>query len=257
MYLLRLFNDFLLLFFKPKSGIEKILHEKPSLHTIVYILFFIGLLRGVVEIIWLYLMKGQFQQFLYLLGSLDWYLFNAGPFIVCNIPTTYFLWSLTALIVFESGRFLGGEGEFVDILRIYGIFIFSNFLIAILNYLHYFVYIPTIRFRASEIFNPDIGIGQIVIFIWLVILTYQISRSVHRLSYTDSILIAFLPVLMGTVLYIFSIKACFNLIIPFLNINVQPFLSSLIIYTLSTIFLTFLFLYIGFYNQKIINLIYK
>ena len=90
MYLLRLFNDFLLLFFKPKSGIEKILHEKPSLRTIIYVLFFIGLLRGVVETIWLYLMKGQFQQFISSLGSLDWYLINSGPFVMANITSVYF-----------------------------------------------------------------------------------------------------------------------------------------------------------------------
>ena len=110
MSLQRLFNDFLLLAFKPQIGIERILIEKPNLHTIVYVLFFVGLIRGVVETIWLYLMKGQFQQFISSLGSPDWYLFNAGPFILCNIPSTYFLWSLTALIVFESGKFLGGKG---------------------------------------------------------------------------------------------------------------------------------------------------
>ncbi len=96
----RFLDDFGLLFFKPKAGIKKIVEGKPSLHKIVYILFFVGLLRGVLETIWLYLMKGQFQQFIFSLGSLQWYLFNGGPFIIVNITSVYFLWALTAFIIF-------------------------------------------------------------------------------------------------------------------------------------------------------------
>jgi hypothetical protein len=169
----------LILFLRPVSGIKKILDEKPGMRLILYWLFIAGLLRGVVETIWLYLMKGQFHQFVSSMGDLNWYLLNIGPFIVSNISSSYFLWTLTALIVYEAGKFLDGNGNFVDILRIYGVAMFSYFLIGILNFFHYFVNISMIRFRASEIFNPDMGIGQIAIFVWLAILTYQVARNIH------------------------------------------------------------------------------
>lgn len=84
---------FLLLLIKPIEAINEILCDKLSMRTIIIWLFIAGLLRGVLETVWLYLMKGQSQLLIHSLGSLNWYLFNSGPFVFGNITSAYFLWN--------------------------------------------------------------------------------------------------------------------------------------------------------------------
>ena len=251
----RFLDDFGLLFFKPKTGIKKILVEKPGLHKIAYVLFFVGLLRGVLETIWLYLMKGQLHQLVSSLGSPEWYLLNSGPFVLSNITSVYFLWAVTAFIIFEGGRFLG-KGEFEDVLRIYGIFMFSYLLIGILNFAHIYIDIPFIRFKASDVFNPEMGVGQVVVFAWLTIISYFAARSVHRLSKAMSALIASLPFSAGIVLYIVSVVLFFGVyeMLPF-EIGVTSYLLSEILYIIFTSALAIIFIIWGYNRDRIIKLI--
>ena len=250
----RFLDDFGLLFFKPKAGIKRIIEEKPSLHKIAYVLFFVGLLRGVLETVWLYLMKGQLHQLIASLGSPEWYFLNSGPFVLGNITSVYFLWAVTAFIIFEGGRFLGGKGEFEDVLRVYGIFMFSYLLIGILNFAHLYIGIPFIRFKASEVFNPEIGIGQDVVFAWLTIISYVAARNVHRLSKTMSALIASLPFSSGIVLYIVSVILFFGVyeMLPF-EIGFTSYLLSGILYIVFTSVLAIILIIWGYKHNKVIK----
>ena len=214
-----------------------------------------GLLRGVLETIWLYLMKGQLHQLISSLGSPEWYLLNSGPFVLCNITSVYFLWAVTAFIIFEGGRFLGGTGEFEDVLRVYGVFMCSYLLIAILNFAHLYIDIPFIRFKALEVFNPEMGIGQDVIFAWLTILSYVVARSVHRLSKAMSALIASLPFSSGIVLYIVSVIVFFGMYDIF-EIGFTSYLLSELLYIIVTSALAIIVIIWGYNRGKRIKTTY-
>jgi len=233
MYLRLLHHCILLL--KPHYGIKKIIEENLDLRTIAYMLFFIGLIRGVLETVWLYVMVGKFSKLLSSLRTLDWYLLNGGPFVLGNVTSVYFLWMLVTFIIFKFGKLLGGKGNFNDLLKVYGTFMISYALIGVINYVHVLVDIPFICFKASEYFNPAIGVGQEVVFLWLIVISYFVARDLHNLSKIDSILISFLPVLIGIALYIISVILFFNFykLLPF-KVGFTSYFLSGVLYVIFT-----------------------
>lgn len=151
--------------------------------------------------------------------------------------------------MFMAGRLLGGSGKFSDLLRIYGVFMFSYLVIGVLNFAHLFISIPFLRLSTSEIFNPGLGIGQLTVFVWLSILSYIIARKVHNLSKINAVLIAALPSSIGIVLYMLSVAICFNFYKLLPDIGLSVYLFSGLMYIIFTVLLTFIFLRVG-YDQK-------
>jgi len=231
----KLLYHYNILLLKPRYGIKRIIEENLDLKSIACMLFLVGLIRGTLETVWLYLIVGKFSKLILSLRSLDWYLFNSGPFIVGNITSVYFLWMLVAFIVFKFGRFLGGRGNFNDMLKVYGIFMISYALIGVINYVHVLVDMPFVCFKASEYFNPAIGVGQEIVFLWLIVISYFVARDLHNLSRTDSILISSLPVLVGITLYIISVSLFFSFykLLPF-KVGLTSYFLSGILYVIFT-----------------------
>lgn len=165
---------------------------------------------------------------------------------------------MVALTIFKAGRFLGGKGEFEDILRIYGIFMFSYLIIGVLNFVHLFIDIPFIRFSASEIFNPEIGIGQEFVFAWLTVLSYFVVKKVHGLSKANSALIASLPFSIGIVLYIFSVVIFFRFYETLPNkMGFTPYFLSGLLYIVFNIALTIVFVEIGYKKFWVLKIFKK
>lgn len=76
--LLRLFGSLL---FRPGSGVTAVLDASPSLALIALALIPVGLLRGVAEGLWYYLMTGRGSQVLALLAEPSWYTRYGGPYL--------------------------------------------------------------------------------------------------------------------------------------------------------------------------------
>lgn len=135
-----------------------------------------------------------------------------GPFLVLNIPSAHFLWLLTALLLHLFARWLGGEGRLRQTLQVTGIGLFSYLLIGLLNYLHLFAALPSVTLHASDFYRPNLGIGQLIVLTWMVLLCYHIGRQVYGLSTLSGILVAPLPVALSLLLYMGSAALFFNLI---------------------------------------------
>ncbi len=79
---------FLRLALQPASGVAAVLKAGPKLGAIALALAVVGLLRGIVEALWYYLMTGQANELPALLARPDWYTRYGGPllFVVSSSP---------------------------------------------------------------------------------------------------------------------------------------------------------------------------
>jgi len=58
---------------RPSAGVSAVVDEGPELGRLAVMLGVVGLLRGVVEGLWYYLMTGRLHELPALLGRADWY----------------------------------------------------------------------------------------------------------------------------------------------------------------------------------------
>lgn len=207
--LLRLFARLVL---SPAAGVARTLREGPELKRIAVALGVVGLLRGLAEGLWYYAMLGRLHQLPALLQRPEWYSRYGGPFVILNIPSAHFLWLTTAVILHLAGRMLGGQGHFRRTLQVTGIALFSYVAIGLINYLHLWFRLPSITMRASAFYSPNLGVGQLVTFVWLTAVCYQVLRQVYGLPAVSALLGAPLPVLVSLLLYLTSAAAFFGLL---------------------------------------------
>jgi hypothetical protein len=73
-----LFRLLLLMLVRPRKGVVAIIGAAPSVRTLVWALAGAGLLRGVLEGAWYYLMRGRPDELLRMLGKLEWYTSYGG-----------------------------------------------------------------------------------------------------------------------------------------------------------------------------------
>lgn len=199
------------LFIKPTQTIRHILEAPPSFKRIVIFLSLVGTLRGLLEGLLILLMVGQFTQVVSSLILLKSYLLNGTLFVFSNITTAYIRWVAFALMVYLFGRIIGGKGRFEEFLRLYGV-ILGIFMITILpNFAHPFFNLPMIKFNISNIYNPSMGIGQILTSIWLAFISYKAARLIHRLPKMESILIGLSLPLINIGILVLGAMILFNI----------------------------------------------
>lgn len=66
---------------RPAAGVALVLRSDPGLMRLALGLALVGLLRGIVEGLWYYLMTGQAHELFSLLGRAEWYTRYGGPFL--------------------------------------------------------------------------------------------------------------------------------------------------------------------------------
>lgn len=199
-----LLTYFLYLFIRPTQGIKKILKEKPSFKRIIVFLFLVSALRGVIEGIWMLLREGQFNQVISSAVLFKSYLQLGIPFLISSITCGYVRWAGFAFLPCLLAKFLGKRGYFYkDFLRVSGI-IMGIYVVAILpNFAYLFFKLPMIQFNVSRIYNPAIGIGQIITGIWLIFIIYKATRIICGLTKYQSFLagLSVLLVNLGTLVF--------------------------------------------------------
>lgn len=213
---MKLFKLLLLLFARPAQTIDKILREKITFREVIVFLGFIGLLRGIIDVLWTYLMAGSFGQLPSFLREADWRLYHGG-FLLANVLTVYSRWIAYSLISFGFGRFLGGKGDFRDFLKIYGVVSGVYLLTIFPNFIYLFVNLPAIRYPICDVYSPIRGIGQGLTSLWLAFISYKVVLKLQNHGVIGSIFIGLLVPLLSTGFYILAALLFFNL----------PFLSSL------------------------------
>ena len=245
-----IFNYFLFLFINPYNTIKQILQRKPPFVRIIIFLCLVGILRGVIEGIWILLMNGQFKQVIFSPLIFKNYLFKGIPFIFSNVTTAYVRWVGFAFVVYFVGRLLGGKGKFIDFLRLYGI-ILGIFVVTILpNFTYVFLRLPIIRFGVSRLYNPVLGIGQALTFLWLIFISYKVIRIVHQLPKIDSALISLLVSLLSTVSLILGALVFFNLPVLTAFSYRRVFSIATLVFIIFTVIAIPIFFWLGYKIEK-------
>jgi len=197
------------------GGSQYVLDARPDLGGLAVALAVVGLLRGIAEGYWYYLMTGTQGQLPYLLTQELWYTKYGGPFLLLNIPSAHFLWFTTAIILHLTGLALGGRGSYRAVLQITGVALFSYLGIGLINYLHLVWSLPSVTFHASPFFHPNLGIGQLIVFGWLIMVCYGTLIRVHRLDRLSAALGSALPILLSLVFYLVSAAMIFRVLMWF------------------------------------------
>jgi len=157
-----------------------------------------------------------------------------------NIPSAHFLWFTTAVVLYTGGRILGGTGVLRPFLQVSGVAMLSYLGIGVVNYLHVWWTLPSLTLAASPFYRPNLGVGQLVTFGWLALVSYAAERRIHRLSPLSAALAAPLPVLFSLLLYLISSGLFFRLV-PHLPGQSRPadwLALANVTYTAATVLLT-------------------
>lgn len=183
-----------------------------SLLAMIAFLCTIGLVRGVLDIPWVYWQAERLVLLVPSLTSPTWYLFNIGPFILMEIVTALLRWVLFATLAYWLGRLLGGTGSFRTTLYFYAALLGITLVTILIDYLHLLLPLPLIRFSVSPHYNPVIGIGQVATSIWIGVLTYHLARREYGLdAWVSSMIGAFIP-LLNTGLFLIVARVLFWLL---------------------------------------------
>lgn len=172
---------FLVMLVRPARAIECILIEPPTFLSLFLFLTIISLLRGFLDGVLALLTAGQFFDLWRAGLLLPWFAVKAGPLLVADWLAVYVRWLGFALVPFVLGRFCGGTGRLVDLLRLYGVILGIYLVTGVLSFAYFVEPLPMLRFEAAAQFKPTLGVGQVLTSAWLVWVTYLAVRRVHRL----------------------------------------------------------------------------
>lgn len=236
---------FLLIIFKSKETIEKIIQTDISAKRIILFLFWLGILRGILEVIWIFAINKRLIELLFLSRQLCWYLFESGPFVLANILTAYLRWAMYSMVFYLALCFFKIKADFSIILKVFSVILGLYLLTIMMNFLHFFFNIAMIKFQISAIYSYSMGIGQVVSSFLLILFIYKLG-SCLGLDRLSSLLSGLLVFSADRIFYFFSAWTYFRLplisALSYKNIfNLGNHLSSLV-----SILLTFLFLWIGY-----------
>lgn len=246
-----LLSHFACLLLRPKTGINRILADKPSFRRIIFFLFVVATFRGLLECAWVLLGAGQFGQVLtsstILLKS---YLRMAIPFLISSITCGYVRWVGFALAVYLLASFFGKKGRFDDCLRVSGVALGIYLVTIILNFAYLLFPLPAIEFAASPYYKPTIGIGQVVTSAWLIFVMYSAARLIFRLPRYASFLIGLSVVLINLGALVLACVVFFNLP-PLTLLSFRDALGlGTLLFVVVTLLCTAGFYWLGVWHEK-------
>ena len=215
------------------------------MQNIIFLLFWIGLLRGALEVVWIFAINHRLIELLFLSRKLSWWYLESGPFILANIFTAYSRWAMYSLIFYLGLNFLKIKADFFRILKLFSIIMWLYVLTILANFLHCFFNISMIKFDIAPLYTYSAGIGQWVSSCLLIFFVYKLGRH-FKSDKLSSLLIALLVFSADRAFYFFS--AWFYFRLPFISefSHKKIFVAANHLNSLTSILLTLLFLWLGF-----------
>lgn len=193
--------------FKPKTVLREPAFFRISYGVIFKYLFFIGLLRGAAEFVLTVFINREQALISDIIRSgffTEWFLEMPLAFVLWNIITAYFLWTMISFFIRKGGRILGGSPGVREIEGAVAMLMTLYITVPIFNLAHLILDIPFYKYFRTFGFTPYIGIGEVFEALWAVWLMYLISRELIDLDKIRALAVALLPVFAGYALWIFS-----------------------------------------------------
>lgn len=212
-------RDALAILMKPRWAIHRMLTAHVAIRSILMFLFWVGLVRGVLEVVWLFAMSRRVSELAELSGQWSWWMMEAGPFIVANILTAYFRWALYSLVCYAALRFLQARVDFARVLRVFAAVMILYVLTILVNFLHCAMDLPMLQVRIAERYMPSFGIGQGVSSVLVLWWIWTLGRQVG-LDRSGALLSAVLVFAVERAFYFFAAWAYFRL--PLLSTLSEP-----------------------------------
>lgn len=185
----------LLMLTNPRRAIPAILRAKVRMRTVVGFLFWVGLLRGILEIIWLFAINGRLGDVPLLARHGPWWVLEGGPFIVANILTAYFRWALYSTVFVLLLRVFRIRWAFADDLRVFGAMLGLYVVTILVNFLHGVFDLKMLHLYVAERYVPAFGIGQALAACLMLRMVFVLGRLLS-LDRSSALLAAFLVVLV-------------------------------------------------------------
>lgn len=210
-----------LLLTRPRAGIRQAIGAPPSLNAQLVFLGVIGCWRGVLEAAWLYGMARRQGVLLErLLAETGRFLYEGALFVAANVMTAYLRWAIYAILLLGVARWFGRRVPFERV-SVLAAMILGLYVVPVLvNGIYLVAPLPSIRFAVSAVYQPVIGLGQVVATIWFAWVTYHIFRQACSLSVLPAALGAvFIPLLdrvlfVGAAALVFRVRALAWLPVP-------------------------------------------
>lgn len=161
---------------RPRRGIAHALAAPPSTRSLLWFLGIVGFLRGALEALWLFLLARQPDLVAHLTQQAGRYVFEGALFLAANVMTAYLRWAMYAILLLGITRWFGRRIAFSGLTTLSGLLLGLYVVPVLVNALYLVLPLPSIRFAASAVYQPVIGLGQLVATAWFAWVTYHIFR---------------------------------------------------------------------------------
>lgn len=200
----------ILLLRHPRQAIRQALAHPPSTKSLLLFLGIVGFLRGLLEALWLYGMAYRPGILLELLQEPNRYLLEGALFIAANVMTAYLRWAMYAVLFSGVARWFGRRIPFRHLTILTGLMLGLYLVPVIVNSLYLIFPLPSIKFSVSQVYQPVIGVGQLVATAWFAWVAYHVFRAACGLSNQEAVLgAAFIP-LLDRVLFVAGAAVVFQ-----------------------------------------------
>lgn len=200
------------LLMRPKVSVSKIISNPPSLKAVLLFLGIAGFLRGFLEAGWLYGMQGQLAVWLWKIGTQPMQFLQEGGalFLAANILTAYLRWSIYLLIFIGAARWFGRRAALKPLMILLGLLMGLYVLPVIVNAFYLVAPLPSVRFAVSDLYQPVIGLGQVITSVWFAWVSYHIFKTACGLRPSEAFWTATLIPLLDRVLFVGAAAAIFH-----------------------------------------------
>lgn len=202
---------FLLMLVRPARAIERILAEKPAFWSLGVFITCVSLLRGILDGVLVLMTEGQFLALWQGGRLLSWFIFKAYPLLLADWLAGYIRWFGFAFVVYVLGRLCGGHGKLTEHMRLYGVALGIYVVTVVPNFAYFFAPLPRIRFEVAPQYSPTLEIGQLLTTLWLVWVSFLVTKRLHSLAWFESIAIGLLAPLLNISALVLPGVLVFNL----------------------------------------------
>lgn len=187
---------------RPRRAIPAIQGDVPSGWALAGFLGAVGLLRGLLEAVWLYAMARRPGLLEQLLLDPARYLAEGALFVAANGMTAYLRWAMYAFLFMAVSRWFGRKVPFARLGTLTALLLGLYVVPVLVNTLYLFVSLPVLQFPVSQAYQPFIGLGTLVATFWFAWVAFWIFCEACGLSKVESLLGAVFIPLLDKVLFI-------------------------------------------------------